>query len=73
MVTSYETIVLDNERCGAIFRILEVAQVDADHLAFEVVADLVKGVFVSPLSAHSFVGTDLSSDPMQPSAQVGGE
>jgi trimethylamine--corrinoid protein Co-methyltransferase len=41
-LTSYETIVLDNERYGAIFRILEAIQVDEDHLALEVIAELVE-------------------------------
>jgi trimethylamine--corrinoid protein Co-methyltransferase len=41
-VTSYESILLDNERYGAIFRILEGVQVDADHLAFDVVPELVE-------------------------------
>ena len=41
-VTSYESILLDNERYGAIFRILEGVQVDADHLAFDVISDLVE-------------------------------
>ena len=39
MVTSYETILLDNERYGAILRILEGVQVDEDHLAFDVIAE----------------------------------
>jgi trimethylamine--corrinoid protein Co-methyltransferase len=38
--TSYETILLDNERYGAILRILEGVQVDKDHLAFDVIAEL---------------------------------
>jgi trimethylamine--corrinoid protein Co-methyltransferase len=39
-VTSYETILLDNERYGAILRILEGVQVDEDHLTFDVIAEL---------------------------------
>ncbi len=41
-VTSYETILLDNERYGALFRILDGIQVDEDHLAFEVAAELAR-------------------------------
>lgn len=41
-VTSYEAILLDNERNGAIIRILDGVQVDLDHLAFEVVDELVE-------------------------------
>ena len=39
-LTSYETILLDDERNQAILRILDGVQVDDDHLAFEVIADL---------------------------------
>jgi trimethylamine--corrinoid protein Co-methyltransferase len=42
VVTSYETILLDNERNGAILRILDGVQVDEDHLAFDVVSDLIE-------------------------------
>lgn len=38
--TCYEAILLDNERYGAIQRILDGVQVDEDHLAFRVVAEL---------------------------------
>jgi len=41
-VTSHETILLDNERNGAILRILEGVQVDADHLALETMPELVE-------------------------------
>jgi trimethylamine--corrinoid protein Co-methyltransferase len=41
-VTSYESILLDNERYGAIFRILEGIQVDVDHLAFDIIPELVE-------------------------------
>lgn len=41
-VTSYETILLDNERYGAMLRILEGVQVDGDHLAFDVITELVE-------------------------------
>ena len=34
-VTSYETMLLDKEKYGAIFRILDGVQVDEDHLANE--------------------------------------
>ena len=40
-LTAYETIVLDNERYGAILRILDGVQVDQDHLGFQVIADMV--------------------------------
>jgi trimethylamine--corrinoid protein Co-methyltransferase len=39
-VASYEAILLDNETHGAILRILEGVQVDEDHLALDVIADL---------------------------------
>jgi trimethylamine--corrinoid protein Co-methyltransferase len=39
-LTSYEALVLDNERFGAIRRILDNIKVDDDHLAFEVIAGL---------------------------------
>ena len=41
--TSYETLLLDNERFGAIRRILDGIVVDADHLAFGVIAHEVAG------------------------------
>jgi trimethylamine--corrinoid protein Co-methyltransferase len=41
-VTSYEAILLDNERLGALLRILQGVQVDADHLAFEVMTELAQ-------------------------------
>jgi trimethylamine--corrinoid protein Co-methyltransferase len=40
-LTAYETIVLDNERYGAILRLLDGVQVDQDHLGFQVIADMV--------------------------------
>ena len=42
-LTSYESLVLDNERFGALKRILRGVTVDEDHLAFEVIADQVAG------------------------------
>lgn len=42
-LTSYETIVMDNERFGAFKRILQGVDVDDDHLALEVITDLVGG------------------------------
>jgi trimethylamine---corrinoid protein Co-methyltransferase len=42
-LTSYEALVLDNERHGAIRRILQGVQVDDDHLALDVIAGLVHG------------------------------
>ena len=42
MVTSYETILLDNERNAAILRILNGVQVDEDHLALDVINELVE-------------------------------
>jgi len=39
-LTSYETLILDNERFGAIRRILDGVRVDDSHLAFEVIGDL---------------------------------
>ncbi len=41
-LTSYESIVLDNELYGAIGRILEGVQVDDDHLACDVIAELAE-------------------------------
>jgi trimethylamine--corrinoid protein Co-methyltransferase len=40
-LTSYESIVLDNDGFGAIFRTLEGVQVDKDHLAFDTIRELV--------------------------------
>lgn len=40
MVTSYETIVLDNERYGAIFRILRGVDVDEDTLAGRLIGEM---------------------------------
>ena len=45
-MTSYECLVLDNERYGAIRRILEGVAIDEAHLAFNVIADQVAGVEV---------------------------
>jgi trimethylamine--corrinoid protein Co-methyltransferase len=45
-LTSYEVLVLDNERYGAIRRILEGVAIDDDHLAFNVIADQFAGVEV---------------------------
>jgi len=42
MVTSYETILLDNERNGALLRALRGVQVDPDHLAFDVLGELLE-------------------------------
>jgi trimethylamine--corrinoid protein Co-methyltransferase len=42
-LTSYETLLLDNERFGAMRRILDGVVVDADHLAFDVIAHEVAG------------------------------
>ncbi len=41
-LTSYETIVLDNERYGAILRILDGVEVDEEHLAFDVMVELAQ-------------------------------
>ncbi len=49
-VTSYETILLDNERYGAIFRILRGVQVDGDTLACDVIDD--------PENARTFLSSD---------------
>jgi trimethylamine--corrinoid protein Co-methyltransferase len=48
MATSYEAIVVDNEILGAIFRVVEGYRVDEDHLALDVIAQVVAG--------DSFVG-----------------
>ena len=39
-LTSYESILLDNESYGAIFRTLQGVQVDQDHLAFDTLREL---------------------------------
>jgi len=39
-LTSYESILIDNEGYGAIFRTLAGVQVDKDHLAFDTVREL---------------------------------
>jgi trimethylamine--corrinoid protein Co-methyltransferase len=58
-VTSYETIVLDNERYGAILRVLEGVQVDKDHLGFEVLAVLAA---TGDVLSHEHTLRYLSSD-----------
>ena len=45
-LTSFETMVLDNERFGALRRILDGVSIDEAHLAFRVVADQVAGMDV---------------------------
>ncbi|MBM3708710.1 MAG: hypothetical protein FJW69_10320, partial [Actinobacteria bacterium] len=42
-LSSYETLIMDNERFGAIRRILRGVSTDKDHLAYEVVKDIVNG------------------------------
>ena len=42
-LASYETMILDNERFGALRRILDGVSIDEAHLAFNVVADQVAG------------------------------
>lgn len=42
-LTSYETMIVDNERLGAIRRVLGGIALDQDHLAYDVIADLVRG------------------------------
>jgi trimethylamine---corrinoid protein Co-methyltransferase len=42
-LTSYETLVMDNERFGALRRIERGVAVDEEHLAFQVVAEMVQG------------------------------
>ena len=52
-LTAYESIVLDNEGYGAIFRTLEGVQVDKDHLAFDTLRELAKtGEVIT--SEHTF-------------------
>ncbi|MDY0020404.1 MAG: trimethylamine methyltransferase family protein, partial [Anaerolineae bacterium] len=41
--TAYEALVLDNERYGAILRMLEGVQTDTEHLGLEVIAALSRG------------------------------
>ena len=43
-LTSYETLVMDNERFGALRRILRGVTIDDEHLAFDVIADVLRGV-----------------------------
>ena len=42
-LTSYETLVMDNERFGAFRRIFQGVAVDDEHLAFDVIADVLSG------------------------------
>jgi len=42
-LTSYETMVMDNERFGALKRVLREVAVDEDHLAYSVIADVING------------------------------
>ena len=42
-LTSYETMVMDNERFGAIRRVLKGVTVDDEHLAYDVISDIVNG------------------------------
>ena len=42
-LTSYETLVIDNERFGALRRILRGVEIDEEHLAYDVIADMVNG------------------------------
>jgi trimethylamine--corrinoid protein Co-methyltransferase len=49
-VTSYETLVMDNERFGALRRILRGVTVDDEHLAHSVIADVAQG---KDLLSHS--------------------
>jgi trimethylamine--corrinoid protein Co-methyltransferase len=41
-LTSYESILLDNEGYGAIFRTLKGVQIDQDHLAFDTIRELTQ-------------------------------
>ncbi len=43
LLTSYETLVMDNERFGALRRIIRGVATDEDHLAFSVISDAVQG------------------------------
>jgi trimethylamine---corrinoid protein Co-methyltransferase len=43
LLTSYETLVMDNERYGALRRIIQGVAADDDHLAYGVIADAVQG------------------------------
>jgi trimethylamine--corrinoid protein Co-methyltransferase len=43
-LTSYETLVMDNERFGALRRISRGVTIDEDHLAYNVIADMVQGI-----------------------------
>jgi trimethylamine---corrinoid protein Co-methyltransferase len=53
-LTSYETLVLDNERFGALRRIQQGIAVDDEHLAYEVITGLVHGgdVVSHPHTVH---------------------
>ena len=42
-LTSYETLVMDNERFGALRRIMKGVAIDEEHLAYSVIADMVQG------------------------------
>ena len=43
LLTSYETLVMDNERFGAFRRIVRGVATDDEHLAYSVIADAVQG------------------------------
>ena len=49
-LTSYETLVMDNERFSALRRILQGVTIDDEHLAFNVIADVLRG---KDLLSHS--------------------
>jgi trimethylamine--corrinoid protein Co-methyltransferase len=42
-LTSYETLVIDNERFGALRRISRGVAIDDEHLGYDVIADMVQG------------------------------
>jgi trimethylamine--corrinoid protein Co-methyltransferase len=42
-LTSYETLVMDNERFCALRRVLQGISTDEDHLAYPVITDIVNG------------------------------
>jgi trimethylamine---corrinoid protein Co-methyltransferase len=60
-LTSYETLVMDNERFAAFRRIEQGVDVDDEHLAYTVVADMVQGVdlFTHPHTLRHLRGREI--------------
>jgi len=57
-LTSYETLVMDNERFGALRRILRGITIDDEHLAYGVISDVLEG---KDLLSHNHTLANLRS------------